>query len=206
LFTRKDEATFQHSLNNTIRTILALTMPVGALLAVGIRPLIDILGFDSAGTELVVWTTRAYMAGLVGHSLLEVAARAFYAQQNALTPLLTSGLTALVFVILGLILAPLLGAPGIGLANTLAFTAEALLLLWLLARKHPQLLRMGKPLLRISLISFSVGLVAFLLLQLLPLDRVSSPVRVLTSGVVLGLAGLTALPFLWSEVKLIAKI
>ena len=56
---------------------------MAVLVAVGVRPVIDILGFDQAGTELVAWVTRAYLLGLVGHSLLEIAVRAFYARQDA---------------------------------------------------------------------------------------------------------------------------
>ena len=78
---------FKQSLNHTVRTILALTVPSAILLSIGIEPLIGILGFDITGTRLVVWTVRAYMAGLIGHSLLEVAVRAFYARQKAVTDL-----------------------------------------------------------------------------------------------------------------------
>ncbi|MBM3144613.1 MAG: murein biosynthesis integral membrane protein MurJ [Chloroflexi bacterium] len=197
---------FERSLNATVRTILALTIPGTALLSVGIRPLIGILGFDSAGTELVVWTVRAYMAGLIGHSLLEVAARAFYAQQKAVTPLLTSGATACAFLLLALALTPALGAPGIGLANTLAFTGEALILLWLVRRKHPVRLNIGRPLLRISLVSLVSGVIVYFLLDFAPLDTFSMMMSALVGAGVIGFGGLFVLPFVLPEVKLLGKI
>jgi len=203
---RGEEQAFRQSLNATVRTILALTLPSTALLFVGIRPLVAILGFDPAGTELVVWTVRAYMAGLVGHSLLEVAARAFYAQQKAITPLLTSGATAVVFLLFGILLTPAFGAPGIGLANTLAFTGEALVLLWLVGRKFPTWLDIGKPLLRISLVSLGSGVIVYILLTIAPLATLSTVMNALVGVGIIGGVGLFVLPFIWPEVKMLGKI
>ncbi len=204
--TRGEENAFRRSLNATVRTILALTIPSAVLLSIGIRPLVGILGFDSAGTELVVWTVRAYMAGLVGHSLLEVAARAFYAQQKAVTPLLASGATAGVFILLGIALSPTLGAPGIGLANTIAFTGEAIFLLWLVGRKFPAWLEIGKPVFRISLVSIGSGTIVYFLLKIVPLTTLSTMLSALVGVGILGLGGLLVLPFIWPEVKMLGKI
>ena len=84
---REQMDTFRQSLNRAMRIILALTIPAAVLVAVGIRPVVGLLGFDAAGTEVVVWVTRGYLVGLMGFSLIEVASRAFYAQQNAMIPL-----------------------------------------------------------------------------------------------------------------------
>ena len=101
---------FRQSLNRAMRIILALTIPAAVLVAVGIRPIVGILGFDAAGTELVVWVTRGFLVGLMGHSLIEVASRAFYAQQNALIPLGASFMATVIFVILAIGLGYTLGA------------------------------------------------------------------------------------------------
>ena len=45
----------------------------------------NLLRFDGAGSQLVLWVTRAYLLGLCGHALLETATRSFYAQQDART-------------------------------------------------------------------------------------------------------------------------
>ena len=42
---------------------------------------------------MLMGVTQAFLIGLAGQSLLEIAARAFYAQKNAKIPLLVSGLT-----------------------------------------------------------------------------------------------------------------
>jgi len=83
---------YRQTMNRTIRVILALTIPSAVLLSLVIRPAVGILGFDEAGTGLVTWVARLFLIGLVGHSLMEVAGRSFYARQDALTPLKTAAL------------------------------------------------------------------------------------------------------------------
>jgi putative peptidoglycan lipid II flippase len=137
-----NQAGFQTALERTIRVITGLTIPIALIIGVNIKPFIGILGFNQSGTMLVMWTVRAYLVGLLGHSLLEIAARSFYARQNAKVPLITSGLTFVSFLILAIPLSRALGAPGIGLANSLAYSVEAILLfVWFhhLTPIHPRL-------------------------------------------------------------------
>ena len=80
-----------------------------------------------------MWVTRGYLVGLTGHCLLEVAARAFYAQQNARIPLFAAVVNILLYISIGSLLFKPLGAPGISLTDALAFTAQAVFLLFMLA-------------------------------------------------------------------------
>jgi len=127
---------FQQTLEKSLKVILALAVPLIALLIAVIRPAVALFDFGPDGEEVVVWTARVYLLGLLGHSLLEVAVRAFYAQQDARTPLLSAALTSLAFIVLSLILYRPLGAAGIALANVIAFSAQALLLWLLLYRQR----------------------------------------------------------------------
>jgi putative peptidoglycan lipid II flippase len=157
-------AGFRSTLEKSIRVITALTIPITIILAINLRPIIEILGFDPAGTTLVTWTVRAYLVGLAGHSLLEVAARAFYAQHNAKTPLVASGLTFGVFILLAIPLSRQIGAPGIGLANSLAYTGETILLFILLYRLKPFQPRLNRTLLRTitaSILAAGISLVSW---------------------------------------------
>jgi putative peptidoglycan lipid II flippase len=147
----------------------------------------------------VVWATRLYLLGLAGHSLLEVAARSFYARQDARTPLFAAALNAGVYILLAVLLSRSFGVPGIALANTLAFTSEALLLLFLLSRKAPGILRVGGTLARVGLVSIGGALLALALMRL-PLAALP-----LAAGS-LAVAGISSLPFLWPEVKLLIKL
>ncbi len=198
-FARHDTTIFTQSLNKALRVILAFTLPVSVMMVVGIEPLVALFGFDQAGTELVVWTTRAFLLGLAGHAMLEIAARGFYAQQNAITPLWASALMAAIFTVLAITLARSVGSVGIALANSLAFSVEALLLWFLLNRRYPGVLRVGSTLLRALIGSTIAGLVVFFLMQI----AASNLLMALGS---LTIGGLIALPFAWPEVKLLIKL
>ena len=196
---RKDQAAFHQTLNRAVRVLLALTLPSAALLAVAVRPIAGIFGFDAAVTGLLVWSTRAYLAGIVGYSLQEVAARAFYAQQNARTPLLTAAFRILVFLLMGALLLRPFGAPGIALADSLAISSEALVQLLLLNRKLPGLLHIGSTLLRAGLVSAAGAVLVFLILRL-PFPEL------LMTAAALGAGGLLVLPFIWPELRLLVKL
>jgi putative peptidoglycan lipid II flippase len=185
-----------------MRIILALTIPGAVLVAVGIRPLVGILGFDAAGTNMVVWVTRGFLVGLMGHSLIEVAARAFYAQQNALIPLGASFLATLTFVALAIGLGSTrLGAAGIALANGLAYTVEALLLWYLLNRRFNGVVAVGNTLVRAVPVALLGGLIVYGLLH------VAMPVSGILLGVAaLGVGGLLVLPFILPELRLLVKM
>jgi putative peptidoglycan lipid II flippase len=198
---REQQESFRQSLNKALRIILALTIPSAVLVGVGIRPLVGILGFDAAGTEMVVWVTRGFLVGLMAHSLIEVAARAFYAQQNAMIPLGASAVATVTFVILAIGFGYTLGAPGIALANALAYTAEATLLWFLLSRRFSGVLAARNTLVRAIPVALCGGLIVFGLLQL------SLPLSDIFLGIIaLGLGGLFALPFILPELKLLVKM
>jgi putative peptidoglycan lipid II flippase len=189
---------FRETMNGAVRALLAFTIPSAVLLAVGIEPLVETLfGFSPEETALVVLATRAYLLGLAGHALLEIASRAFYAQQNAMVPLYASALNAAGYVVLAITLSNALGFVGIALANSTAFTIEALALLWLLARRFPGLMNVSSTALRAGLASAGTGLALYFLMRLAPF----SPFFAALGG--LTLAGGAALVFVWPEVKLL---
>jgi len=200
IFARGDKLLFGQTINRAIRVLLALTIPAATLLAIGLEPVIPaIFGFDAQGSELVLWVTRAYLLGLMGHSLLETAARSFYAQQDARTPLYLAALNAGVYLVAAVSLGHWLGVPGIALANTVAFTTEALLLLSILNRRFPGILHVGKPLLRITLASTAGAALSLAILQL-PLPGLPLALLAMAGGAFL------ILPFIWPEIKLLVKL
>ena len=198
---RQEKDAYTDLINRSLRVILALTIPASVIIALVIRPLVDLFGFDAYGTEMVIWTARAFLIGLAGHSLLEVAVRGYYAQQDAITPLWASALMAATFTALALLFSRSIGVAGIALANALAFTGEALLLLYLLNRKFSGLLRLSRTLVRVALASLAAALLVYFILNLpLPI-----PSLILASGALV-LGGLAVLPFIWPEIKLLLKL
>jgi putative peptidoglycan lipid II flippase len=200
-FARADWARFEASVARAFRVLLALTVPAAILLMIGIRPLVQAaFHFDPRGTELVTWAARAYLLGLVGHSLLEVASRAFYARQDARTPLLASVISLTTFVITSLILYRGLGAMGIALSNSLAFSLEAGLLIYFLSRRFPAVLRQGRTLLRLTAGCGLAGALAFVLMPRLPMSDL------LAAAAALGLAGALAAAFIRPELRELARL
>ena len=187
IFSRGERENFSRTVNGAVRAILALTIPSAILLAVGLRPLIvrAFPAFSAADINLVVWVTRLYLAGLSGHALLEIASRSFYAQQNARTPLYAAAFNTGIFVLLAVSLTRLMGAAGIALAGSVAFTAEALVLLWLLGRRFPGLLRSRDTLLRVVLASLAGALFLYVLIQWGPLPALFASLGGMLAGLLI---------------------
>jgi len=139
LAARRDVSGMRSTLGDTLRAVLALTMPATAMLVLLGHPLLQLLyqrgAFDAAATDAVLGPLRYYALGLVGHSCLELAARAFFAQQDTLTPLLIATGSAVVNILLAFSLMGPLGTGGLALANSLAVTMEVMVLLLLLGRR-----------------------------------------------------------------------
>ncbi|MHB0924535.1 MAG: murein biosynthesis integral membrane protein MurJ [Bellilinea sp.] len=193
---------FQQSVERAVRVLIALTLPVAVILSFGLEPLVEMaFEFGTAGTSLLTWVTRAYLAGLLGQSLVEVSARSFYARQNALTPLLASGVTLVLYIALGTQLYRLLGAPGISLSDTIAFTTEAALLLILLNRKLVKSIKAGGSLLRAFLAAALSGAVVWLLMGVL-----GGVHPLMQSGVAMAAGTVAALPFIWPELRLLLRL
>ena len=202
---RGDVPGYRSTLETTIRVLTGLTIPLAVILALNLEPIIGLLGFDAQGTRLVLWTVRAYLVGLMGHSLLEVAARAFYARQNAKTPLLASGAALVSFLIISIPLSGWLGAPGIGLANSLAYSLEALLLFYLLYKLMPYSPRLGSTLWRALGASLTGILVSLAFSQWL-VSPTSPTLAAVFATITLLVCSLLIIPWMIPEIKELLKI
>jgi len=125
--------------SSALRAILALTVPATLALFVLGRPAVRVLFegglFQSGATDAVVWALQGYAFGLIGHSLLEVSARSFYARQDTRTPLFVAIGAMGVNVIASLMLRGPLGHGGLALANSIGVSLEVIGLL-LIARRR----------------------------------------------------------------------
>ena len=139
LAARSDRSGLRSTLGETLRAVLALTVPAALGLMLLGRPLLQLLyqrgAFDAAATDAVFVALRFYAIGLVGHACLELAARTFFAQEDTITPLLIAAGSAAVNIGLGIVLMGPLGHGGLALANSLAVSAEVLVLLLILRRR-----------------------------------------------------------------------
>ena len=159
---RKEWQELQATFTMTLRGVLFLALPASLGLVVLRQPIVAFLFergvFDQQSTNLVAWALLWYAAGLVGHALLEVIVRAFYAMYDTRTPVFV-GIGAMTLNILfSLVFSRWFlnmgWAPhgGLALANSLATALEAGLLLYLMRKRlgglqggrlHGTLVRMG---------------------------------------------------------------
>jgi putative peptidoglycan lipid II flippase len=133
------------SLASTLRGVLFLSLPASVGLILLRRPVISLLfergEFSGGSTELVAWALLWYAAGLVGHSVLEIIARAFYAMHDTRTPVVVGALAMSLNLALSILLPPLFSRigwmphGGLALANSFATALECLTLLWLMRRR-----------------------------------------------------------------------
>jgi putative peptidoglycan lipid II flippase len=139
LGSRGDLSGLRHTLAESIRTVLALTIPVAIGLILLGHPLIQALyqrgTFDAAATDAVFVALRFFALGLPAHAALELAARAYFAQKDTLTPLFIAVGSAAANILLGIILMQWLGYGGLALANSIAVSGEVLVLLAVLRRR-----------------------------------------------------------------------
>jgi putative peptidoglycan lipid II flippase len=139
LAARGDRRALAATLSESLRTVIALAVPAAVGLIVLGRPLLALLyqrgAFDAAATEAVYVALRFYALGLTAHVCLELAARAFFAQQDTITPLLLAAASAGANILLAALLMGPLGHGGLALANSVAVTAEVLALLLILRQR-----------------------------------------------------------------------
>lgn len=126
------------SLAATLRSVTLLALPASAGLILLRKPLISLLyqhgEFDEHAVQIVSWALLWYAAGLVGHSIMEILARAFYAQNDTKTPVIIGAIAMglnIIFSVMFIKLFEYLGwmpHGGLALANSLATAIEAVTL------------------------------------------------------------------------------
>jgi putative peptidoglycan lipid II flippase len=137
---RGEAIEFRRLLRRALGALLALTLPIAVaayfLLPLAVKLVFEGRAFTADDTAMVVQAAQFFMLGLVGHSVKEITARTFYAHQDARTPLATVVLTLIVFVAVAWALTPRLGFVALALADSLAFTLEAVVMVALLYRRR----------------------------------------------------------------------
>ena len=125
----------RRSVAASLRGILLMSVPASVGLILLREPIISFLyqrgKFDERDVQLTAWALLWFAAGLVGHSIMEVLTRAFYAQQDTRTPVIIGvvamGLNVLFSILFSRFFAQIGWFPlgGLALANSLATALEA---------------------------------------------------------------------------------
>jgi len=129
----------QHTLGGLFSLLIFLTLPSAVILILLRQPIVALLlqrgAFDARATAMTAYALGFFALGLVGHALVEVSARSFYALKDTKTPVII-GISAMALnVLLSLILIRPLAHGGLALANALATTLEMGVLLWMLRKR-----------------------------------------------------------------------
>jgi putative peptidoglycan lipid II flippase len=138
-------AELRASLAASLRGVLLLSFPAAAGLILLREPVVALLyqrgQFDDRAVQMVAWALLWYAAGLVGHAVLEVLARAFYALHDTRTPVQVGAVAMTLNVGFSFAFsklfqnAGLLPHGGLALANSLATALEAAALFVLMRRR-----------------------------------------------------------------------
>jgi putative peptidoglycan lipid II flippase len=135
------EEAFATLLTRALRLLVYVMVPIAVVTAVARAPVVGALfgsgRIDAANLDLIAVTLVGFLVGLTAHALIAVLARAFYARQDTVTPVVAAVAAVAINTTLAAILVGPLGLPGIALAIAIAAWVEALGLLLILYRRLP---------------------------------------------------------------------
>jgi putative peptidoglycan lipid II flippase len=140
---KRDE--MRAALSAALRGVLLLAIPASLGLILLASPIVSMLyqrgEFDEIAAQMTAWALVWYAAGMIGHSLLEVLTRAFYARQDTKTPVVVGVAAMTLNVLLSFAFSAWFSQMGwmphggLALANSLATALEALVLFYLIRRQ-----------------------------------------------------------------------
>jgi putative peptidoglycan lipid II flippase len=123
------------SLASSLRGILLMAIPASVGLILLREPLITFLfrrgRFDEHDVQLTAWALLWYAAGIIGHSVMEILTRAFYAQHDTKTPVIIGTIAMGLNVVFSITFARMFESVGwmphggLALANSFATALEA---------------------------------------------------------------------------------
>jgi putative peptidoglycan lipid II flippase len=126
------------SLAASLRGVILLALPASIGLILLREPLISLLyqrgEFDATDVQIVSWALLWYAAGIVGHSIMEILTRAFYAQHDTKTPVIIGTIAMGLNVVFSIMFSKLFESigwmphGGLALANSFATALEATVL------------------------------------------------------------------------------
>ncbi len=133
-FARGEEDQYRRDFSFGMRNMLFLSLPATALMLGLAGPMVRFLwpGFDEAGVHAVTTTLLWFSVGIVPLGTVYVAARAFYARHDTVTPVIVGIISVAVCVIAAVLLDGPYKVAGLAMATALSGIVNAGLLIVLL--------------------------------------------------------------------------
>ncbi len=184
---KDDMSDFAASITAALRTVLFLLIPTTIGMILISKPLVTLLFmhgvFTSENVELTAKTLQVFSFGIVGTSLVQILARAFYALKNTKTPLVVGAQAFTLNFIVGYFAAFYFNLQTLGLAVATAFssTVYCILLIIQLQKKlkHESLFpwKESAKYLTGSLVMGMVGVAITKQVETLPLAQYASAIE-----------------------------
>ncbi len=165
--TAADLPGIRRAVSGALRMMLMLNVPATIGLMVLAHPIVALLlehgKFNAADTTATAAALTFYAPGLLGYSAVKIASPTFYSLRDSRTPVIVSVLSVLANLAINLALVRVMGYRGLALGTALAAMFNAVALLWLLRGRLGGLegRRIATSLLKISIASIVMGLVAW---------------------------------------------
>ncbi len=185
------------TLRRGIKVVLLLAVPAVAGLVVLRYPIVTLLfqrgAFDTVATEMTAVALLFFSIGLVGHCLVMLVSRGFFAMQDMTTPVYVTVGTLVVKLGASIMLVGPMGHAGLALGTSITALLNTFILLWLLHRRLPDLL--NKELIKFAsgvmfaalVMALSVYLADFMFARIWADTGIELVIRV-ASGIFLGTA------------------
>jgi putative peptidoglycan lipid II flippase len=195
-----------------IKLVLLLMLPALAIVAALSQPIVAVVfernAFQPADTLRTAQIFLFYAPQLPFTAIDYLLINAFYARQNARTPVLVGVVCVCIYLVVALGTIGTLGARGLALANAVQNSSHALILLWLLQRSLPGL-RLGEALMPflVRVVPAAALVCASLLLGWPALSHFGGLVGLVAAGILATLVYVAALLLLRvSEVQAVVKL
>jgi putative peptidoglycan lipid II flippase len=152
LVAKKNKEAFQTLISRTVRVVVALSLGATAIAFFTLNPIIEaIFSFEPQQTMLLTSVAKAFIIGLLGHTLLEIFTRTFYSKQDARTPLYGTAIRVFLFFLVAILTYRTFGVVGIAIADSISVTLEVLFMFILLKRRGYKVAIPQRDIVRITL-------------------------------------------------------
>lgn len=212
----QDRTGFSNEFGSGVRRVLFFTVPLAVLFLVERAQIVRVIlgsgSFDWTATIRTAQVLGFLALAMVADSLIPLAARAFYAARDTITPVVASIISIVVNVVFLILLKPY-GLVGIGMAYVAASLINLMVLLALLGKSLDETVvhSINKYLLPVLTASLAAGACAYAVLRFLAnIVNMQTFVGIFIQGVTAGLVGTAcyltlAVTFKLPEVNLIRK-
>ena len=138
-FSENKHEEYTAHIQKTVQRILFFTIPATVGLMVLAEPLVNLIlaggAFDTQSAKLTTTILFYFGLSIPFESLVHILARAFYARQNTLTPMIINISTMVVIALITLFVAPIYGVQWFSIGFTIGFAFQVVLLSYMLRKK-----------------------------------------------------------------------